>query len=357
MLNIAILGYSSDLVGFWDPSTTINGLPGSEECVVYASEELVSRGHKVTIYMNPPPNSLFSKESCNPKWLPVNTWVNTNNKDTYDLVLMWRRFDCQSGRERGKVVFCWPHDSPHYNNVYPNFPNFDGVLPLSKHHRQQLSIYPNFTNIPYTICGNGIVPQHFSQSNKSRKPLSLGYFSNYARGLIHLLDIWPDIIKEFPEATLSICYGRETWNTTSKENLNWIIAKIEEYKDIGVIEHGKVGHLELADIMKSTSIWAYPCNTNTETYCITAVKCQAAGCIPVTTRIGALDETVHQDAPSIPVIDIIKYKELLLSTMKRVKESNQEDIKQERLKYINFASTHTWSACIDKWIDLYNRVK
>lgn len=356
-LNIAILGYTSQLVGYWDPFDTVGGLPGSEECAVYASQELAKRGHKVTLYMNPPQDSIWRSPFSNPRWLPESTWHVRDNKDSYDLVLMWRRYDPDVGRKRSKVVFFWPHDSPHPSSSYSAFPNFDGICVLSEHHRKQLGVYAGFTKIPYTICGNGIVPEQFSTPMSAKNPYSLGYFSNYSRGLMTLMLIWPDIKKEFPEATLSICYGRETWNTMSSSALQWVIDRINEYKDQGVTEYGKIGHQELANVMQNTSVWAYPCNTAAETFCITATKCQAAGCIPVTTRIGALNETVHPEAPNIPFItnndEILAYKELLLSTLRRIRDSDPEDIKKERQKYVDFAHGFSWSACIDKWLSLY----
>lgn len=356
-LNIAILGYKSNLVGHWDPLSVNNGLPGSEECAVYASEELANRGYNVTLYMNPSPNCLFKSRYSNPRWLTDEDWYSSSNKESYDLVLMWRRFDKDEGSRRGKKVFFWPHDSPGRNGI---FPNFDGVLPLTEHHRKQLCILYNFDKVPYAICGNGILPSQFPKLRTVDNLFSIGYFSNYSRGLELLIDIWPDIKMRFPKAILNICYGRETWNTISDCQLKLLIEKIEKYKEIGVIEHGKVGHNELANIMRNTSIWAYPCNTTAETFCITAVKCQAAGCIPVTTRIGALDETVCRDAPSLHIInnnnDKILYTKMLFDTLTRVSILNKEELLEEREKYREFAMKFTWSNCIDKWMELYNKL-
>lgn len=362
-LKIAILGYKIPLVGKWDPFNTTAGLPGSEECAVYASEELARRGHIVTIYMDPPEESIWKSPFSNPRWLPEDMFHINENKDYYDLILMWRRSDIDTGRKRSDLVFLWPHDSPCYR---PGsiFPNFDGVCVLSEHHRRQFQdAFCGFDKIPYTICGNGILLEQFDKPMNFTNPYSIGYFSNYARGLSVLMMIWPEIKAEFPEATLSICYGRQTWNTMSPQNLEALVNKIEEYKNLGVTEHGKVGHLELTSIMQNTSIWAYSANQLglSETFCITAIKCQAAGCIPVTTRIGALNETVHPEAPSSPNItsmeSVQQYKEVLLRTLRRIRDGDQDEIKAEREKYIQFAHKFSWAACVDKWLNFYNSIK
>lgn len=358
-LRIAILGYKSDLIGVWDPSNTSKGLPGSEECVIYASEELVRRGHSVVVYINPPADSVWRSPFSEPQWLPEEMW--NDGQDSYDLVLMWRRFDVDTGRKNGSKVIFWPHDSPPSlppNVRLPPFPKFDGIFMLSQWHQEQFGIWPGFGEIPKAICGNGYLPDHFKNPGSFTNPYSIGYFSNYARGLLVLLLLWPELRKEFPLATLDICYGRETWNTMSPQDLNMAISMMEEYKSIGVTEHGKIGHLELARIMETTSIFAYPCLCLGETFCITAVKCQAAGCIPVTTRIAALNETIHPKAPQIPIIknnaDIPSYKECLFQTLRRIQDPSVID---ERKQYIQYAEQFTWARCVDKWLAFYESLK
>lgn len=358
-LRIAILGYKSDLVGCWDPSTTAQGLPGSEECVVYASEELVRRGHTVVIYINPSGDSIWRSPFSNPQWLPEEMFHTVEQK--YDLVLMWRRFDVEVGRKRGSKVIFWPHDSPPNlppQMKFPPFPAFDGIFMLSKWHQEQFSKWPGFESIPKAICGNGYIPDQFRHPCSFTNPYSIGYFSNYARGLIVLLLLWPKIRAEFPMATLDICYGRETWNTMSSKDLNMVISMIQQYQPLGVTEHGKIGHLELARIMETTSIFAYPCLCLGETFCITAVKCQAAGCIPVTTRIGALNETIHPQAPHIPLLetnaDIPAYEACLFETLRRI---TNPDTLEERKRYIQYAEQFTWARCVDKWLALYESIR
>jgi glycosyltransferase involved in cell wall biosynthesis len=124
---------------------------------------------------------------------------------------------------------------------------------------------------------------------------AVGYFSAYYRGLECLLKLWPDIRKEVPDATLDIYYGWQSWDALEGANGRAFKARIltllDELKDHGVTEHGRVSHEDLAKVMKQTAVWAYPTEFY-EIHCITALKAQEAGCWPVVTNVGALAETV-----------------------------------------------------------------
>lgn len=347
-MKIAILGYKTPLVPPWDPSTCNTGLPGSEECVVYAAQELADRGHEVSVYMNTPPDSQY--RIGNPKWLDVEDYLLDNSM--FDIVFQWRRYDSVA-RCRGKKVFMWVHDSPGPTVGDCHLPDVDGILVLSQHHLRQFeSNWSQLLKLPHAICGNGFIPDQFQPRSRTNKH-SIGYYSNYSRGLIILLSIWPKIHEAYPDATLDICYGRETWGTMPIQLFNWTIERIEEYADKGVRELGCIGHKPLANLMCQTSVWCYPCIDMGETFCITAVKCQAAGMIPITTRIAALNETVHPNAPQIESFaqqsDIDKYLQLVLDTLNR---ADSED----RQKYIDYAKQFSWSACIDKWLAFYEKI-
>lgn len=350
MLKIAIVGYESGAVGQWDPETCKTGLPGSEECVVYASNELARRGYIVTVYMNPPTDSIWCDAASNPRWTHVTQY---NLDDDHDIAIMWRRYDQQNGRIKANKVLFWPHDSPRGSGT-TWFPSFDGVFALTDYHRRQfISTWPSYTRLPYIICGNGVVPDQFTTPMSYTNPYSIGYYSNYSRGLVILIDLWPEIKKRYPRATLDICYGRETWNTMCERDLQQLITKIEKYKVLGVKECGKIGHEELAQLMQTTSILAYPCTDYAETFCITVVKAQLAGMIPVTSRIAALNETVHPDAPCVPQVHTAEqkqaYKQVLFATLDRI----TTDTKAEREKYREFALNFSWEHCIDTWVTMF----
>lgn len=377
---LAIYGYKT-LDNPWDLSSTTTFMPGSEESTIYASEELVKRGYQVTAYLNPPEQSIWKSPLSNPKWLSEDAFHAVDNKETYDIVLCWRRFDANVAKLRGKKVYFWAHD---LNANLPRpmiFPEFDGLLMLTKYHYNQFANakctvdvmqnglihqvvfdqYVNFTKIPYVISGNGIILEQFKSPMSFTNPYSMGYFSNYARGLSIVLMIWPDIKAEFPEATLDVYYGRSHWGTCHPRIMEYILEKFDQYKDLGVTERGAVGHFQLAEAMQRISCLIYPCTSSGETFSIVCVKAQVSGQIPITTRIAALDETVHAEAPSaeriITEAKIPQFKEKVLETLRRIRDSDPEEIRKERLKYIEFAQQFTWASVVEKWIKFFEQTK
>jgi glycosyltransferase involved in cell wall biosynthesis len=158
------------------------------------------------------------------------------------------------------------------------------------------------------------------------------YASSYDRGLQTLLELWPAVHEQVPDATLDIYYG---WNvfddvfSQNPEKMRWkwgIIRMLNDLKDKGVTEHGRITHEELAEKFKQSKVWAYPTEFN-EINCITALKAQEAGCIPVTTGCYALAETVINNRYTVECKDIstnTQKRQEFIDNMVKALKSNDE---------------------------------
>lgn len=121
------------------------------------------------------------------------------------------------------------------------------------------------------------------------------YQSSYDRGLENLLQMWPNIKQKYPDATLEIAYGWDTFDkmlANNPERQQWKVHMISAMKQEGITDHGRVGKKELKEIRQNCGILAYP-SSFYEIFCIGVVEAQLDGCVPVVTQIGALSETVH----------------------------------------------------------------
>lgn len=224
----------------------------------------------------------------------------------------------------------------------PQIEAFDDVLWLSEWQREQwMSTDPKFARFTH-IFGNGINPEQFPPVQERKNPFSCIYGSNYGRGLTILVEIWPEIKKLFPQATLDIYYGWKHWGALFPDEENMLRQKILPLSDVK--EHGRVSHEDLHQAYAQASLWTYPC-TKPEVFCITAIKAQYSGAVPVVLKSAALHETVPYGFSCFQV-------EEYFETLKTAMEHAEKISVSERFKMRDFILNRwTWKKIADQYID------
>lgn len=306
----------------WSPVSTLKGIGGSEEAVIYLSKELTKLGWRVTVFNN---CGSMAGEYEGVIYAPYQAF---NPRDTYNILVGWRGNYLKGVEASRKIV--WLHDVP-YDGMFTkeNVKDFDKVVVLSDFHR---SLLPSF--VPHEkvfVSSNGINLPDFNTPSPIRNPHRIIYTSSYDRGLEHLLGIWAEVRHEVPDAELHIFYG---WNVydemvkVGRRDGKFKEAMVRLMNQEGIFEHGRVGHKQLVKELKQSSIWAYPSHFE-EISCISAMKAQACGAIPVCTDYAALTETVKNGVkvPGKAGEDNVtmRFKKELISLLKD--EKRQEEIR------------------------------
>ena len=170
--------------------------------------------------------------------------------------------------------FIWGHDIGiyHYgcnldvNSILEKWNSkINGCVCQSEWHKNLFSQqYPQLKDKIFTI-NNGILVDKFIF-----KPIKFSnrfiYTSCAERGLDRLLELWPLIIENLPDAELFICsYNKFPQNDYEKQ-LDTIIKNHESIKHVGCLNRAK-----LYELMSSAEFWLYPTNFN-ETSCITSME-------------------------------------------------------------------------------------
>lgn len=352
----------------WGPWSLETGIGGSEEAVIRLSIHLRDLGYKVTVFGKPMDNAGLIDGVM---WR--NFWE-ASLEDTYDIFISWRMPGIFDNVIKARKKYLWLHDVIEAGELTAHrLANLDKVMVLSKYHR---SLFPNVPDDKIFMSANGIDPDEFELSITGQKELSdseeplkieLGdyvrrdphkvfYGSSHVRGLAYLYDIWPDVKKAVPDATLDVYYGRGTYDTINAgnpERLKWMDDIQAKGKELdGVTDHGKVSQRDIVRHMFSSGIWAYPCPFP-EIYCITAVKAQAAGCIPVASNYAALDETIQfghkQEFKEFDAADLEKYKQKLIWWLQHPEE--QEKVRPQMM---GWARTNSWESVAKKWDAEFN---
>ncbi len=175
--------------------------------------------------------------------------------------------------------------------------------------------------------------------------------SSYDRGLNHLLKMWPAILEKYPDATLDICYGWGLFSTryaNNPERMTWKNNIDKLMKQQGITHHGRIGKEALNEITKKCGVWAYPTDFD-EINCITALNCQALGCVPCVINKAALKETVGSGVRVEGDIYDPETREEYLTRLLNLM-GDEKLWKAEQLKGIEFAKNYLWEQIAEQWI-------
>lgn len=332
----------------WADPSVISGLGGSEEAVVYLSRELVKKGYDVTVF-----NGCGDLEGVY-NGVKYEPYYNFNPNDKYDILIAWRGNVFKHKELKARKRYIWKHDVPQkdqYNKE--TLDRFDKIIVQSEYHKSLFEDY--IPDDKFLVGRNGINVDDFKDLKQERNPVRMIYASSYDRGIQHLLQRWPEIREEVPNAELHLFYGWDVYDQMIKKGF-----RSKEFKDNmvqlmsqeGIVEHGRVGHKKLNKEYQKSGVWVYPCHFE-EISCIAAMKAQANGAVPVVVDYAALKETVkegvkvHGKADDTIVMD--EYIKKLIDILKN--ENKQADY---RAKSMARKEEFSWAGVADLWISDFN---
>ncbi len=328
----------------WDPESISSGITGSEEAVIYLSHELAKLDYKVVVLADPPANSIHSLPEANPRYISLNSYEGMK----FNIAIAWRIPDvAERLKSQAEQVYYWPHDTLSRSIPLNQINAFTDTFWLSKWQRKQhITIAPAFAKFNQ-FFGNGIDPSQFEPLQERINPHACIYGSNYARGLEILLDIWPEINKQFPKATLDIYYGWQHYGLLSPDKEVKMRAQVVALASLGVTDHGIVGHADLNRAYNKASLWTYPCIAP-ETFCITALRAQLSGAVPVIIEGSALGETVRHG------YKCQKREEYQATLVKALQEAENITL-SDRKKMGDFVlQEYTWKVVAEKWKKVFD---
>lgn len=335
----------------WCPkSTTERGIGGSEEAVIYLAQSLQKKGFNVVVY-----NSCNTMEGIydGVEYIPFYYF---NPKSKTDYFISWRLPHIFNFDVNAKKKYLWLHDVPAKGEfTKERLDRIDKIIVLSKFHRKFLDHIPE-EKISYSTNG---VKLH-TKEEKKRNNHRLIYSSSPDRGLEQLLDVWPEIIKEIPDVTLHVYYGWQTFDAANKHDpslMDWKKNMEKKLKQKGIFWKGRVSHPVLEDAFRQSGVWPYYC-TFPEISCITAMKAQMLGAIPITTDFAAMPETVKYGVIVSSGNSPAKNKKALKEWTKKLIDilRNDETTDIMRKKMIKESSQqYSWDNIADDWIKLFEQ--
>jgi glycosyltransferase involved in cell wall biosynthesis len=234
------------------------------------------------------------------------------------------------------------------------------LFAASEWHLRTLTEASGFPASKAVVVGNGVHLPYF-EGTEERSEYRLIYTAAPYRGLALLKPIYQllqERLKDLPLA-LHIFSGMNVYDTDRP----FVGPQLEEFEQIkasfsklkNVVFHGNVTQQQLAREYLRSKLFLYPA-TSFETCCITALEALAAGCVPVTSAISALPETVGKAGVLIPGVPGTKeYIEQFVSATCELL-TNQQKWQEFSANGIERAKTEfSWEHVAGKMIHEFNR--
>jgi|SRR3984957_4892746 len=341
-----------------------SGLTGSETSCFSFATEMANRGHNVSLYA--PIND------CIP---PTYVWGKVNVK---------RLQSVGFARQPPEVMYTWnepdvfkycPSSALRIVNQqlndfgYCQFSDYDDYVDIytspSDCHRKYISQSTPIKE-KWEVLGNGFDPKMFFPREK--KQYSVVYASSPDRGLHILLEAWPKIKKQVPQATLDIYYDCTNYfhHITAREknyanNLikdpamleyinrgKYIIYALDKMKSgYDIIHHQAVSKKNMAEKMGQASVLAYPCSSVsfTEGFSATTIESCASGMVPIISNQDALEQIYGEVVPMVKTPTHSNIDSFITLVVKALTDKKFQE--ETTAKTIQFAKDYTWTKLTD----------
>ncbi len=268
---------------FHDRTIEQRGLGGSESALIYMARALAANGARVHVFCNCDKPGIYESVRydtlvdfhiyCKLYTLPV--LVSSRSMRPFKTVL------------QAQARILWIHDAvnvPFLEGEDPTGLSIDRIFAISHWQKEEWSRHFRIPEDRFFLTKNGVDLTTFKPGEK-RDRYRLIYTSRPDRGLDVLLELFPYIRQQVPDAELHI-YAYQMVG----DRLDDII--YQRSRQPGVFMRGSLSKAALAAEMALARLMVYPC-TWLETSCIAAIEAQSSGTPVIASTLGALSETVH----------------------------------------------------------------
>ena len=327
----------------WNYSYSINNaLGGSETAVINLSNNLPEH---YNIYVA---GNIEEEVVNNTHYIHIDSLVELVKNTAFHTIIVSRYLDFYEKYQNFSAhqTFIWGHDIvlfPYNINMSVESiitkwsSKISGCVCQTNWHCDLfLSLYPQLKD-KISIINNGISIDLFtSKSNKNKITNRFIYTSCSERGLNRLLELWPAIVENLPDAELCIASYNPFPNTEDETNMKKII---DVYSNINHL--GKLNKSELYDLMATSEYWLYPTNFN-ETSCITSMEMLMSEVICVYYPLAGLADTVGDYG-----IRVKRGQEI--ETIVNLTNKRKTELKKRGREY---ALSCSWENRAEKWCEL-----
>lgn len=336
----------------YSPDTWLeNGLGGSEYAVMKLAEHMKLSGDDVIVT-----GEVITGEYNGVKYL---NYSDLGRDQHYDVVIATNYIHYLPELDSREITFDKSYFWIHNNEYYPYYwgtilddmgsehiqnSRLTKIIAVSKYSANILETkYPKMKG-KVEVLPNATDPWDWNSVNTTDKIKDRFIYTSAAdRGLANLLEMWPDIKKIKPNATLLVA--------TPPYGLDWYSSYVDTYQDVEFV--GALPPSRLYDEIGKSEYWVYPSYYD-ETFCITALEMMMGGVKIISSDSANLKNLLIGKGKLISSgLEFSKMKEEML---KHISNSDSElDFWSVTLKTAKeYATNLNWTKVQTMWKDVIN---
>lgn len=333
-------------------------LGGTQSAVCYLAAALAKLGHSVTLYNH----IAQAHEALGVTARPWTDIFDGRAAQCGALVIVgrWTAEMIAELRKSNKPVIGWMHEAAFDRDWIVPDQNLAGIVFVSDWQRRV-----NAVDLPAgmlaQVIRNGISPfaeglARDPQLMHRKNPHRVVFAGDAVRGLIPLVEIWPQLQAQDTRLTLEVYSDPDLKGVAPDVAANFR-ARLSTLP--GLAHVGKVGQPQLAEAMAG-AMWHVSPNPYPETSCIVLLEALALGCRSVVTARAALPESAHGFATLVPVADADNHRTnhvpVDVAAFVQAFIAAQSTPHDPAAQQAHFLDQHTWTGKAAEWVKLLQDV-
>ena len=337
----------------FNPNTILErGLGGTETAIIYMARELARLKNEITVVC--PCKAPGNYDGV--LYKDIKEFDKSFLGKGLDVIVVSRILDVFKDILPARLKVLWTedaYDQPFLKDLGDKNiqKGIDKILTVSKW--QTMTMIRHFGIPPekFIISRNGINRDFYDSFECERTVGRLVYTSTPFRGLDVLLDVFPRIKERVSCSELHIYSSMSVYGISKECDRKLYGNLYAKCNQPGVYLKGSISQKQLADELKKSYMMIYP-NHFAETSCIAALEAQAAGLPVVTTRLGALSETVIHNRTGICIPGESKskdYQERFINDVVRLMNNKDEWQKMSENAHNTTIERYSWDIIAKEW--------
>lgn len=352
-----------DLIN-WDytPLTPLEQpLGGSQSAGIYLARELAARGHAVTLFNNTSRPGVYAGIDC-PGMARGLAIERINGFDVAVVMNSASGLRLRSGGARLPMGLWSQHATDQAAVKALSTPEerqaWDRFFLVSQWQADTYATAFGIAPERVTVLRNAVSPpfQELTRRQpaffRTGRPPLLAYTSTPFRGLVALLVALPAIRAELPDCRLRVYSSMGVYQVTGDADDYRVLYDLARALP-GSEYVGSLPQTALAEALAEADILAYP-SIFAETSCISVMEAMAAGCLVVTTKLGALPETtagfgILMDAFANVIPMAREFTKVLVGTIRTAREQPEQVEDALRRQQLYARAAYNWTTRAQEW--------